>query len=82
MRSAQINPKVVGRSNISESEDATFIITGLEKTAEDIEEVNESIKRKSVRKNVSEELEGWTDPWDEIDEDIRYAEEKRKNNEY
>jgi len=81
MRSAGINPKVVGRSKIDNSEDATFILTGLEKTAEDMNEANESIKRKAVRKINPKELESWVDPWIEIEEDRKYAEEERRKNE-
>lgn len=81
MRSAKINPKVVGRSKIGESEDARFVLTGLEKTAEDMEEANQTIKRKSFRKIDSKELEGWKDPWIEIDEDREFEEEFRRKNE-
>ena len=82
MKTAQINPKVVGRSKIDEAEDAKFVITGFEKTAEDIVEANESINRKSIRKIKPKELDKWTDPWNEIDEDIKYVEENNKNNDY
>lgn len=80
MRSAGINPKVVGRSKIDNSDGATFVLTGLEKTAEDIEEAKESISRKSVGKNLSKELENWTDPWNEINEDEEFEEELRRKN--